>query len=149
MLSQAFRSFIVRIGLSAVILCLGVMIGIQFTNLAEAAPVRSSVSQTEIFQSSPNAPHLEYHECVVARVHEWDGDRGPSVMIGCSNPAGAIEFFAQPLTDTKRAARILSIALTARVLNKPIGIDYDLDDTNVLGCSPGNCRNIYRMFLIQ
>lgn len=106
-------------------------------------------------QAAPNAPQLGFHECEIARVHEWVDDfshpttSGGSIMIGCTNSAGEIQFFAQPLTDTRRAARILSIALTAKALNKRLGIDYYEDAATVTGCSSGNCRNIARLFMVE
>jgi hypothetical protein len=137
--------------LSVVVLCLGVFSGTQFTNRVKATTV---ASQTEISQLAPNALAFEYQECNVGIVYEWihyvdqPASEEPSVMIECLNASG-IRYFAQPLTDSKRAARILSIALTARALNKPLGIDYDLNDTNVVGCSSGNCRNIVRVLILE
>lgn len=150
-----------RLSLSALaitvgLLLLGSVFAMRITSSAKAA---SDDTSTTVFsttaQLAPDAPQLAYHECTIGRVHEWVHDfnnpttSGGSILIGCTNPIGDIQFFAQPLTDSKRAARILSIALTAKALNKALGIDYYEDAAIVTSCGAGNCRNIARLFMVE
>jgi len=133
--------------LSLVVLCLGVLIGTQFTGLAEAAPLpnkTATVEQGNVPLSSDDAMGIQRFICRISEVDEWV-DGVSSILIGCFPGDGDIAFFAEPTSDPKRAARILGIALTAQAVGKPVFIDYDPANTNVVGCSSGNCRNIFRI----
>lgn len=157
MYTYSSRLSLPTLAIAVGLLLLGLVFAIRAPSSVKAAtdnnltvPLSSTSAQV-----TPDAPQLAFHECAIGRVHEWVDNfsqpttSGGSIMIGCTNPAGEIQFFAQPLTDTRRSARILSIALTAKALNKRLGIDYYEDAATVTGCSAGNCRNIARLFMVE
>lgn len=155
MFSQALRSTIYRLALAVMVLGMGVFFGVRLTGLAWAAPVPPNMNtvQTVALPAALRAENFNIRNftCPAYNIWEWtfDDNRTGSVIIYCIQADGEINFFAQGISDAKRAARILSIALTAQALGKPLVIDYDLDDVNLEGCSPVNCRKIYRLGILH
>ncbi len=66
------------------------------------------------------------------------------IHVLCVDPApGGIFYFATPTSDSKNAARVLSILLTARALGNKLQIYYDTTgDGSSFSCSTSNCRPI-------
>jgi len=57
--------------------------------------------------------------------------------------AGGIIYFAAPTSDSKNAARILSIMLTAKALGKNLQVYYTATASGAsFGCQTGDCRPI-------
>lgn len=148
MLSQNFRATTLRMALSAVVLCLGVFIGVQLTDLAwaEGESINMTAEPPNSIMPSQSSATLREHTCTAFDIFEWN-DGQPAVMFGCAPGDGAIAFFTQPASDSKKAARILSLLLTAKAIGKPVIVFYDSAQTNVVGCSPENCRNIQALRL--
>jgi len=66
------------------------------------------------------------------------------VHVLCTVPAlGGIYYFAAPTSDSKNAARVLSIMLTAKALGKNLQIYYDPSGSGTAyGCQTNDCRPI-------
>jgi hypothetical protein len=66
------------------------------------------------------------------------------VHVRCTLPAETtIYYFAAPTSDSKNAARVLSIILTARSLGKNVRIYYTSSaNGSAFGCGFGDCRPI-------
>ena len=108
MFSQALRSTTYRLVLAAMVLGLGVFFGVQLTGQAEAAPTQTTTTGN-VLQSPEQTTGIKRLECHISEVNEGIG----GTDIGCSPGDGDIWIFDQPTSDPKRAARVLSIALTA------------------------------------
>ena len=149
MFSQALRSTTHRLVLAAVVLGLGVFFGARLTGLAWAAPGLSETkTDSPISTQAPEAvPPHRYFTCPKVDIREWDDTVG-AILLGCIPSDGNIVFFAQSTTDSKRAARVLSMALQAQATGKSLIIGYDPGNVNTIGCSPDNCRNIENIAVI-
>ena len=95
---------------------------------AEVAPAAA------LAPDSPQAIHTctpDYVAAFAARVH-----------VRCAVPAETtIYYFAAPTSDSKNAARVLSIFLTARSLGKDVRIYYTSGSNgSAFGCSFSDCR---------
>ena len=66
------------------------------------------------------------------------------VHVLCTLPApGGIYYFAAPTSDSKNAARVLSILLTAKSLGKTLQIYFNPSgDGSAFGCQMNDCRPI-------
>lgn len=132
-----------RILLVGLLLVLGSILGSRMIGQAEAATT-PSVASSAVARPDGETAAIKRFTCTIKEVDEWV-DNGSSLLIGCNPGDGAIVFFSQATADAKRTARILAITLTALSLGKPIWIEYDPDNTTVVGCSPSNCRTIIAM----
>ena len=98
--------------------------------LAEAAPVAAL---------EPDSPQAVY-VCTPAYI----GAFKTRVHVRCTVAApGGIIYFAAPTSDSKNAARILSIMLTAKALGKNLQVYYTASASGAsFGCQTGDCRPI-------
>jgi len=88
---------------------------------------------------APDSPQAVY-TCTPSYVGEFI----QRVHVQCTAPAeGTIYWFATPTSDSKRAARVLSVMLTARSLGKNLRIYYDSAASGAsYGCQASDCRPI-------
>lgn len=140
-----FSSSLARFGLIAVILSLGIFIGVQLTGRVEAAPTQLTTQEpiqqgSTTSSASPETIHAQ-HLCTIAdvmvdvvRIH---------VRCTVANTDG-MQFFAVSTADTKHTARVLALLLTAQATGKTIDIFYNQNDTSgsTFGCLEVNCRLI-------
>ncbi len=82
------------------------------------------------------------HVCNISEVGVFDN----RIHIKCYTggpPSGDIVYFAAPTSDTQRAARLLSLMLTADAAGKRVYVAYDTAASGVaFGCQVANCRPI-------
>jgi hypothetical protein len=88
---------------------------------------------------APNSPDVTYI-CTPTYIGAFQ----TRVHVLCSVAApGGIFYFAAPTTDSKNAARVLSLMLTAKALGKNLQIYYDPNgDGSAFGCQTNDCRPI-------
>ena len=89
--------------------------------------------------SDPNNPDATY-VCTPSYI----GTFSNRVHVLCTVAApGGIYYFAAPASDSKYAARVLSIMLTAKALGKNLQIYYDTNGNGAAyGCQTNDCRPI-------
>ncbi len=101
-----------------------------FAQAAEAIPVAA------LAPGSPDATYIctpSYIGAFSNRVH---------VLCTVAAPGG-IYYFAAPTSDSKNAARILSVMLTAKALGKNLQIYYNPSGSGAaFGCQTNDCRPI-------
>jgi len=97
---------------------------------AEVAPV------VALAPDSPEATYI----CTPSYIGAFSN----RVHVLCTLPAPTgIFYFAAPTSDSKNAARVLSIMLTAKSLGKNLQIYYDPSgDGTAYGCQTNDCRPI-------
>ncbi len=95
---------------------------------AQAVPVAA------LAPDSPNATYI----CTPSFIGAFSN----RVHVLCTVAApGGIFYFAAPTSDSRNAARVLSIMLTAKSLGKNLQIYYDPAASGVaFGCQTNNCR---------
>ena len=67
------------------------------------------------------------------------------VHVECATPVGGIKYFALPVAAKDEANRLISLASTALVAGRTLGIWYDPADTTTgptFGCASANCRRV-------
>jgi|GEM_PF-5299213 hypothetical protein len=125
----------------------------QFVRSAQAAaPVSKPAiahSAESVASSSMSAPAAPTRfVCTISEVGTGTTQGFNQVEVGC-NPGdgigGALKFFAVDTADTKLAARMLSVALTAQATTKHVFIEYDPDAVTGLPCLANVCRKILFM----
>jgi len=130
----------------AVILVIGIIIGLQLMGAAaastpssaEGVPAQATGSQASSLEPSDTA---DWYVCDPWKVATYSS----RVHVECFVADGVIKYFAAPTSDYKNAARVLSLALTAQAAGSQVEILYDpADDTSGVpyGCLAGNCRPI-------
>lgn len=124
----------------------GVLIGPFAANLAGrimnvseqplAAQAAEAVPAAVMAPDSPDATYI----CTPSYI----GAFSTRVHVLCTLPApGGIYYFAAPTSDSKNAARILSIMLTAKSLGKNLQIYYNPSGSGAsYGCQTSDCRPI-------
>src|SRR3972149_2505988 len=97
---------------------------------AAAAPVAA------LAPGSPEATYI----CTPSYI----GTFSTRVHVLCTVAApGGIFYFAAPTSDSKNAARVLSVMLTAKALGKNLQIYYDPSGSGAAyGCQTNDCRPI-------
>ena len=103
---------------------------------AEAADVAPLVA---LLPDSPDSP-----DAVFVCAPRYVGNFGNRIHVLCTTAAtGGIIYFATPTSDSKNAARVLSIMLTAKALGKNLQIYYSTSgDGSAYGCGTSDCRPI-------
>lgn len=105
-----------------------------------AAPTGNSVASLSV--QAPGAIK-RYEPCVVVEVGTGKGTPHNYVLVTCKVADGNIKHFTTDTSDSRFAARVLSIALTAQATaSKTVYIDYDPADTAGLQCDASICRKI-------
>jgi hypothetical protein len=138
------RSLIKRYFLYAVMIGVGVLIGVQLMGAAAASPPASAEgapAQTTDVQVDPLDPSaIKWYTCTPANVATYLN----RVHVMCTVPDGAIWYFAAPTSDYKNAARVLSLLLTAEATGKSVTVLYDTLDTSgtAYDCLEADCRPI-------
>jgi hypothetical protein len=81
-----------------------------------------------------------WHTCTIENVVVWI----ERVHVKCTVAADDIQWFAAPTSNSKRAARVLSLLLTAQATGNQVSVRYDTLDTSgtAYGCLESNCRPI-------
>jgi len=124
----------------------GILIGPLAVNLASklwVAYLRPETAQAAeaipAVIKDPDSPEATYI-CIPS----YTGAFPTRVHVLCTVPApGGIYYFAAPTSDSKNAARVLSIILTAKALGKNLQIYYDQNgDGSAFGCQVNDCRPI-------
>lgn len=124
----------------------GVVIGPFAANLAgklrdgSGQPVAAQAAEAvPAAVMAPDSPDVTYI-CTPSYI----GAFPTRVHVLCTLPAtGGIYYFAAPTSDSKNAARILSIMLTAKSLGKNLQIYYNPSGSGAsYGCQTVDCRPI-------
>ncbi len=124
----------------------GILLGPFVSNLAEGvwnASRQPAVALAEaaapVAVAYPDSPDATYI-CTPSYI----GTFSTRVHVLCTVPtSGGIYYFAAPTSDSKNAARVLSIMLTAKSLGKNLQIYYDLNGSGAAyGCAVSDCRPI-------
>jgi hypothetical protein len=110
--------------------------GLRAATLPAAAQAPETAPVTALAPDNPEATYIctpNYIGTFPTRVH-----------VLCTVAAsGGIFYFAAPTSDSKMAARVLSIMLTAKALGKNLQIYYSTSgDGSAYGCQTSNCRPI-------
>lgn len=144
---QLLQSSTIRLALIALVLCGITLVSGRSTEVAFAAV---QVSDSIAVQQANNSPNVinqpsgtERHFCNVFEAGDgFTTDGQEVIVVGCTPSAGAFTWFSISATDSKRVARILSIALTAKATGQHIYIDYDPAANPSPLCDPAMCRRI-------
>jgi hypothetical protein len=140
-------SFIKRYVTYAVILAIGILIGLQLMGAAaasapssaEGVPAQATDSQANSLEPSDTT---DWYTCTPWKVATY----GNRVHVECTVATGdGFKFFATPTSDYKNAARILSLLLTAKATTRDVEVLYDPDDDTSgvpWGCLAADCRPI-------
>jgi len=95
----------------------------------------------------PDAPDLSLHTCTPDFVGEFIN----RVHVHCTVAAsGGIYWFASPTSDSKHAARVFSLMLTAAAAAKNVRVYYDNAASGAsFGCGVSDCRPISYIELVN
>jgi hypothetical protein len=125
---------------------LGILLGPFVAGLAgglrnsapQIASAQSAAAQAAAAQA-PDSPDIVY-TCTPSFI----GTFPTRVHVLCTVAApGGIFYFASPTSDSKMAARVLSIMLTAKALGKNLQIYYNASGNgSAYGCQTNDCRPI-------
>jgi hypothetical protein len=123
----------------------GILIGPFVSDLAgwlRTATIQPGVAQAKTAPVAALAP--DSPDAVYVCTPNYVGVFSTRVHVLCTVAApGGIIYFAAPTSDSKNAARILSVILTAKALGKNLQIYYDTaGDGSTFGCQTSNCRPI-------
>ena len=142
---MSIQSLIRRYIVHVVTLGLGILIGVQLTGAVAAAVPSANEGvhpKTTILQSDPvNVDTAKwYTTCNPENVATYT----TRVHIKCTVADNGIQFFAAPTSNSKHAARVLSLLLTAQAAGKQVSVLYDPADTSgtAYGCLEVDCRPI-------
>ena len=141
---MSIQSLIKRYFVYVVAVGLGILIGVQLTGVVSAAvpSVNEDVlPKTTNLQSSPvHANTVKWYSCNPENVATYTS----RVHIKCTVADNGIQYFAAPTSNSKHAARVLSLLLTAQAAGKQVSVLYDTTDTSgaAYGCELSNCRPI-------
>ena len=142
---MSIQSLIKRYIAHVVALGLGLMIGVQLTSAVSAAVPTANEGghpKTTILQSDPiNVDTAKwYTTCNPENVATYR----TRVHIKCAVADNGIQYFAAPTSNSKHAARVLSLLLTAQAAGKQVSVLYDPADSSgtAYGCLESNCRPI-------
>lgn len=138
---MSIRSFVKRLIPYAVLLILGILIGAQLLGAAAASPPADegvSLQRSEQQVGSEHPDTVKWYNCTPANVATYTS----RVHVKCDVPDGAIWYFAWPSSDSKGAARTLSLLLTAQATGSSVTVLYDTEDTSgtAYGCAEADCR---------
>lgn len=132
--------------LYGIAILLGMVLGPFVSNLASGFHISTGQSNQAKaadpimpVELSPDSPDAIF-TCSPSYVGEFDN----RVHVRCSTAApGAIYYFATPTSDSKRAARVLSVFLTAKALGKNLRMYYNPNSSgSSFGCGYSDCRPI-------
>ncbi len=142
---MSIQSLIKRYIIYVVAVCLGILIGVQLTGTVSAAvqSVNEDVlPKTTNLQSDPVPGNTVkwYMTCNPENVATYTS----RVHIKCTVADNGIQYFAAPTSNSKHAARVLSLLLTAQAAGKQVSVLYDTADTSgaAYGCELSDCRPI-------
>jgi len=140
---MSIQSLIKRYIVYVVAVCLVILIGVQLTGVVDAAvlPAKEDVlPKTTNLQSNPEYVNAVWHMCNPVNVATYT----TRVHIKCDVPANGIWYFAAPTSNSKHAARVLSLLLTAQAVGSQVSVLYDPEDTSgtAYGCDAADCRPI-------
>jgi hypothetical protein len=146
------RTMVVYVG----IFFLGILIAPVFSGLIPAAFLagdQAALAQSGSPESipadllDPDAPNISIYTCTP----DFVGELSNRVHVHCTIAApGGVYWFATPTSDSKRAARIFSLMLTAAAAAKNVRVYYDDAASGAsYGCSISDCRPILFIELIK
>ena len=95
----------------------------------------------------PDAPDLSLYTCTP----DFVGELINRVHVHCTIAApGGVYWFATPTSDSKLAARVFSLMLTAAAAGKNVRVYYDNAASGAsFGCSVSDCRPISYIELVN
>jgi hypothetical protein len=141
MSSRFFRTALVVAGAIVLGMVLGpVLSGVVGRLLPAAAPqpvqAQAGEPQTALLLS-PDSPD-DVYDCIPFNVGVFSN----RVHVRCTVAApGGVYYFAAPTSDSKYAARVLSLMLTAKATGKTVRFYYNPSDSGAsYGCSYSDCR---------
>lgn len=154
---EMFKSHLTRTMVVYVaIFLLGVLLAPVLSRLNLAAVLAGN--QTALAQSDdpqaipadvlgPDAPDLSYYSCNP----DFVGEFIKRVHVHCTVAApGGVYWFATPTSDSKLAARVFSVMLTAAASGKFVRVYYDNAASGAsFGCSVSDCRPITYIELVN
>jgi len=140
----------------AAIFLLGMLIAPVFTGLLPAvvpAGSQAALAQSGAPETIPtnlqdgDAPDFSVFTCNPDFVGEFTN----RVHVHCNTPAlNGVYWFATPTSDSKRAARIFSLLLTAAAAAKNVRVYYDDAASGAsFGCAVSDCRPILYIELVK
>lgn len=114
----------------------------DLTGWVRTVTIQPSVAQAKTAPVAALAP--DSPDAVYVCTPNYVGVFSNRVHVLCTVAApGGIIYFAAPTSDSKNAARILSVMLTAKALGKNLQIYYSASgDGSSFGCLTGDCRPI-------
>ena len=125
---------------------LGIVLGHFITNLASEFHILTNQSN-EAQAADPISPAVlspDSPEALFTCTPSYIGEFDNRVHVRCSIAAsGGIYYFATPTSDSKRAARVLSVFMTAKALGKNLRMYYNPNaNGSSFGCGFSDCRPI-------
>jgi hypothetical protein len=136
-----------KLGIYLGLMILGIIIGLYFGSAGleiATATVGEQPSEVLIAPASPNAQHV----CIPQNVAVFAN----RIHVRCSTlSAEGIRYFALSTADSKHAARVLSLLLTAKASGQRVGVDYNPNDTSgvSIGCYSSDCRLIRWAYIVN
>ena len=142
------RNIILQVGLYAVILIVGIAVGPLLVDSVSGIAHSKMDSTLVQEEAAPDAVHATA-TCTIGGVAAYDN----RIHVRCYEkfaPGSAISFFAAPTSDPQRAARLLSVLLTAHAADKRVNVVYDTADSGAaFGCLVSDCRPIQALSTVD
>lgn len=136
-----------NVALLVAALLLGIVLGPWLVGSLSGVALSEEVAAVPAQEVEPAAP--AGHICNISEVGIFDN----RIHIRCytgGEPGGAITYFAAPTSDTQRAARLLSMMLTADAAGKRLFVAYDTAASGAaFSCAVSNCRPIQYLIMID
>lgn len=128
-------------------LVLGMVLGPWLVGSLSGVALSEEVAAVPAQEVEPAAPTS--HICSISEVGVFDSRIHVKCYTGGA-PGGDIVYFAAPTTDTQRAARLLSLMLTADAAGKRLYIAYDTAASGAaFNCAVSNCRPIQFLLMVD
>lgn len=128
------------------LIALGVTVGLYLGGDRMGTVIAAAENLPSEAPASPEEPTAQ-HVCVPSNVAVFTN----RIHVRCSTVAdGGIRYFALSTSDSRHAARVLSLLLTAKASGQRVGVDYSPGDLSgvSLGCLSSDCRLIRWVYIV-
>lgn len=145
---MARKDVLKTVGFGVLLIFAGILVGILITN--SGGNTAMAADQPEVY-NAPESPEATdaFHACTPHSVAIYNG----RIHVRCTSPAAGgvlyddIWYFVVSTADSRKAARNLSMMMTAQVSGKTLGITFSWTDLSgaAIGCQIDDCRLISYM----
>ena len=128
------------------LIILGISIGLYLGSNRVETVRAAAENQPYENLASPEEPTVQ-HVCAPSNVAVFTN----RIHVRCATATDAgIRYFAVATSDSRHAARVLSLLLTAKASGQRVGVDYGLNDVSGvnIGCLASDCRLIRWVYIV-